>query len=386
MHNSPSSFSPRANSRSLSFDARSECSGPAIVAAGVLTLAALLIAPAGTTAAGPAKTPAAAPSAAGTAKSGSLELVVVASVNGVPIRQVRLDAIVDQMIRARPEGSKAITTEQRLEVREGVLRTLIGRDLLLQQARKKGFTASDAEVDEGLAGIRQEFFGGSPEKFQAQLSKDEMSMAELRENLRESIILSKLKRKIYDGTSASPEEIRETYASHKSEFVKPESIRARNIFIKGDRAATPDQDRAPRARIQAARAEAGKGDFAAVARKYSEGTNASAGGDMGEVTRRTPLMPDMIEILFKTPPGQISDPFRNDIGWHVVKVEGKTPAHQLTLEEATEPITRGIRIQKTEQEMAAMAARLWREGKVESRIDVSPQPPTASAPPYPPGR
>jgi parvulin-like peptidyl-prolyl isomerase len=95
---------------------------------------------------------------------------------------------------------------------------------------------------------------------------------------------------------------------------------------------------------------------------------------MGEITRRTQLMPDMIEVLFKTPPGQISDPFRNDIGWHVIKVESRAPEHQLTLEEATPPISRAIRIQKTEQAMAAMATRLWREGKVESRIDVSPEP------------
>lgn len=319
-------------------------------------------------------------------KSAGLPLGVVASVNGVPIRQVRLDSIVDQMIHSRPQGAATITADQRLDLRKSVLRTLIGREFLLQRARGEGYAASGAEVDESLAGIQENFFGGSEEKFQAQLRKDEMTLAELRENLKESIILSKLKRKVYDGTSAVPEEIRKTYESHKSEFVKPESVRARNIYIKSDGEGTPEQERALRARIDAARAESMKGDFAAAAAKYSEGTNASKGGEMGEITRGTPLMQDMIDILFKTPPGQISEPFRNKIGWHVVKVEGRTPAHQLTHDEATEPISRASRIQKTEKEMATMASRLWREGKVESRIEVSPEDPSTGYSPSPIGR
>lgn len=385
MHPSPCSF-PARIPRPLRPDARPARTHPIAILAAALLLTAVLVAPAGSEAAGSRKARSAAPSAAGGAKSGGLPLGVVASVNGVPIRQIRLDSVVDQMIEARPEGSKTITAEKRLEVRKDVLRTLVGRELLLQQARKQGYTASDKDVEEGLSEIRKNFFEGSEEKLQAQLRHDEMSMAELRENLKESIVLSKLKRKIYEGTSASPEEIRRIYDSHKSEFVKPESVRARNIFIKADRGSTPEQDRAQRARIEAARAEASKGDFEAAARKYSEARNASSGGDMGDITRQKPLMPDMIDILFKTPPGQISEPFRNEIGWHVVKVEGKTPEHQLTLEEATSPISRGIRIQKTEREMAGMAARLWREGKVESRIDVSPETAPAASPPAPPGR
>ena len=332
------------------------------------------------------KKTAAPPPRAGEAKPGSLPLGVVASVNGVPIRQVRLDTIVDQMIQSRPEGSKEPTAAERVQVRKGVLRTLIGRELLLQHSRKEGFAATDAEVNDALAGIRQSFFEGSNAKMQEQLGRDEMTMAELRENLKESIILSKLKKKAYDRTSASPEEIRRTYEEHKSEFVKPESVRARNIYIRADKSSTPEQDRASRARIDAARAQAGKGDFAAAARRYSEAKNASKGGDMGEVTRRAPLMPDMIDILFRTPPGRISDPFRNDIGWHVVKVESKSPEHQLTLEEATEPIVRAVRIQNTEQEMAGLAEKLWRQGKVESRIALTPDAAPAGSPPPPSGR
>ena len=375
-----SSSAPIAPPRSPAAPAARTPSIAVRAAALVVTSLLVMMAPEAAHAAGARKAPTPA------AKDEGLALGVIASVNGVPIRQIRLDSVVDQMIQGRPEGSKALTSEERLKIRKGVLRTLIGRELLLQQARKEGYTASEKEVDEGLTGIRQNFFEGSEEKFQAQLRKDEMSLAELRENLKESIVLSKLKKKMYDGTSASPEEIRRDYESHKSEFVKPESVRARNIFIKADRAGTPEQDRAQRARIDAARAEAIKGDFAAAARKYSEGTNAASGGEMGEITRRTQLMPDMIEILFKTPPGQISDPFRNDIGWHVVKVESKAAEHQLTLEEATPPITRAIRIQKTEQAMAAMALRLWREGTVVSRIEVSPEPEPPGSTRAPAGR
>jgi parvulin-like peptidyl-prolyl isomerase len=214
-----------------------------------------------------------------------------------------------------------------------------------------------------------------------------MTLPELRVNLRDSLVLSKLKKNVFDGTSATPEEVSSVYAANKQALLRPESVKARNIFIKAATGATPEQESASKARISAAMEEARKGgDFAAVARKYSEAGNAAQGGDMGTVTRDTPLMPQMIRTLFATPPGQVSDPFRTEIGWHLVKVEEKLPPHQLTVEEAREPITRSIRLQKTEREMAALAARLWREGKVTSKLAVTPEPPGAGGAPARPSR
>jgi len=294
-------------------------------------------------------------------------------VNGVPIKQVELDKIVEQAIAARPANAPPLSPQERLEIRKRMIRTLIGRELLLQEARKEGYAATDTEVDEMLDQIKKDVFGGSETDFTSQLRQDQMTMPELRANLRESIILSKLKKKIYDGTRAGAEEVKTAYEQHKAELVRPEAVRSRNIYIKVEPGATPEQDQASRLRIATALQEVRKGgDFASIARKYSESTNASSGGEMGVVTRDAPLMPEMIKVLFSTPSGQISEPFRTSIGWHVVKVEEKLSRHAYTLEEATETLTRSLRIQKTEQAMASLAVDLWRKGKVTSQLDVTP--------------
>jgi peptidyl-prolyl cis-trans isomerase C len=297
-----------------------------------------------------------------------------AMVNGAPIEQVELDKIVEQAIAARPSDAPPLTAPERLEIRKRMLRTLIGRELLLQEARKEEYTATEAEVDDMLHQIKKDVFGGSEAEFMKQLRRDQMTMSELRANLHESLVLSKLKKKIYDGTAVTPEEVKAAYEAHKSELVRPEAVRARNIYVKVDPGATPEQDQAARLRIVTAREEARKsGDFAAAAKKYSESTNASSGGEMGVVTRDAPLMPEMIKVLFSTPPGQMSEPFRTSIGWHVVKVEEKLARHAYTIQEATETLTRSLRIQKTEQAMANLAADLWRKGKVTSKLQVSPE-------------
>lgn len=65
----------------------------------------------------------------------------------------------------------------------------------------------------------------------------------------------------------------------------------------------------------------GGADFEELARRFSHDQNSAVkGGDLGWVSADQ-LVPEFVEMMLKTPPGQISAPFQSSFGWHVLKVE-----------------------------------------------------------------
>ena len=78
-----------------------------------------------------------------------------------------------------------------------------------------------------------------------------------------------------------------------------------------------------RERLQAIRAEiaAGKLDFAAAAKKFSECPTAKDGGDLGYIRRRgTPEDEPLARAAFALKPCELSEVIETDYGFHVVRV------------------------------------------------------------------
>lgn len=70
----------------------------------------------------------------------------------------------------------------------------------------------------------------------------------------------------------------------------------------------------------------GGADFAALAKQYSEDRgSATAGGDIGYMTGLQTVYP-FENMVYATPVGKISKPFRTQFGYHIVKVVARRPA------------------------------------------------------------
>lgn len=113
----------------------------------------------------------------------------------------------------------------------------------------------------------------------------------------------------------------------------PEEVRVRVILTETEKAAM-----GLIAEIQ------GGADFAAVARRASKDTTASAGGELGFVTRDK-MNPRVGAVAFALPVGQVApNPIRTEAGWFVIKVEERrqqpTPAFALVREQLTQSLLR----------------------------------------------
>jgi parvulin-like peptidyl-prolyl isomerase len=123
-------------------------------------------------------------------------------------------------------------------------------------------------------------------------------------------------------------DVRKYFEAHKTEF---EQVRARHILIRvqGSPAAVrPGQKDLTEAEALAKaqdlrkRIQAGE-DFAQLARQESDDTGSGAkGGDLG-FFRHGQMVPSFEEAAFAMQPGDLSEPVKTPLGYHVIKVEAK---------------------------------------------------------------
>lgn len=150
------------------------------------------------------------------------------------------------------------------------------------------------------------------------------------------------------------------YDQHRDEYRVPEQVNVRHILIKTPPAG-PD-GKVDQKAVDAARAKAedvlkqvkAGGDFAALAKKYSEDTTAKEGGALGWIGKgRT--VPEFEQVAFSLPKGSSSDLVKTTYGFHIIHVDDKHEAHVKTLEEVkpqVEPIIKQQKAAETAQHAA----------------------------------
>ena len=108
-------------------------------------------------------------------------------------------------------------------------------------------------------------------------------------------------------------------------------------------------------------------DFAALARKKSEGPSAANDGDLG-FFRRGVMVPEFERAAFTLPLGGVSEPIRTKFGWHVIKVDERRTIPPKPFEEVKdqlrEKLLRGQLEKYTEQYIQELRAQAVVEEKL----------------------
>lgn len=151
--------------------------------------------------------------------------------------------------------------------------------------------------------------------------------------------------------------IRQYYESSKARYQEPETRKASHILVR----LTPDMDAAAR---EAARTKAEKllqgvrqapASFAAVARKSSDDPgSAERGGDLGAFTREMMVKP-FADAAFEMKVGEISGLVETGFGYHIIRLDGVTPARQIPLETVKAEIAAELQNQTTARHFAEAA-------------------------------
>jgi peptidyl-prolyl cis-trans isomerase D len=156
----------------------------------------------------------------------------------------------------------------------------------------------------------------------------------------------------------TPREIEAAYNESIDLYTTPEQVRASHILLK-----TEGKDEAAvrtKAEQVLQEVKAG-GDFAELAKKYSEDeASAKQGGDLDYFSKGK-MVPEFDEAAFSLPPGQVSDLVKSQYGFHIIKVTDKKPASTRTLDEVRAQIVDQLSFEKASSRASDMASALEKE-------------------------
>ena len=244
----------------------------------------------------------------------------------------RIVAVVNKEVITATELHEAVTAAQRQLRRQGTPlpeRGLLERQMLerlildkaqTQLARDKGIRVDELQLDRAVQRVAQSN-NMSLADFRAALERDRVPFQEWREELREQIVLSRLReREVDDRIQVSDSEIDVFLAQTQA---KPDSrveYQILHILVRVPEQTTPDRVEVARARAQKALTEARAGaDFASLAASYSDAPDALQGGALG--WRSHDRLPELFSTaLAAMKPGETSEILRSPAGFHVLRL------------------------------------------------------------------
>jgi len=273
---------------------------------------------------------------------------VAAIVNNdvITISQVR-ELIGAREREMRKAYSGSLLMEKVKEMRLAALKDLIDRQLIIQEFRKmqeKGANIPDYVVDDRVASIIREEFGGDRAAFVRTLQAQGYTITRFKEIEKEKIVVQAMRQsKVNESFVISPNQIQKFYNKNRGSYAIPEQIKLRMIILRegvaGDVAAT--ENKAQTAEEIRQKLVAGA-EFSRMAEMYSEdeGTR-DTGGDWGWVERGT-LNEQLSQVAFSLSPGQVSRVVKVGESYYILYVEAKKNAAIKAIPEVRDEIERNL--------------------------------------------
>jgi foldase protein PrsA len=316
---------------------------------------------------------------------GNLPKSAVAKVGSTIITQKEFDQRVADF-EAQYAGQipdKATAPDQYKQFQADVLEYMITYQIASQKAQELKITVADSEVQTQIDAVLKSSFAGDQAKFDAALKQQGITMDQLKNSYKESMLLQK----VYDEetksiTTVPDTDIQAYYDSHKTDYFTAESRTARHILLAPiagrvdgttsttstssttsttagsstgssdsstttagststasssttTTAAPTDADwNSALTTAQKVRADlVGGADWTTEAATYSDDPGSKAkGGDLGVISKGE-MVKEFEDAVFSLKLNEISQPVKTAYGYHVIQVTGITPAKQSTLDE-----------------------------------------------------
>lgn len=209
------------------------------------------------------------------------------------------------------EGDLIAELEERYgyQVREH----LIVRLMVEQAAQKKNVTCSEEEIDEAFQKIEQRINdqARNPEAFPDWLRQQNLTAATLRSRLRMQILLEKM---VKPEVVVTEEDVNKWYEQNAPQLNQPEAMKVSFIVVN-----TQEEAESIRQQILA-----GEITWEEAAKQYNlDPYGRENGGLLGYVPRGEQKLQQMAFELRED--GEISQPFQDEMGWHLVRREAYRP-------------------------------------------------------------
>ena len=274
----------------------------------------------------------------------------VAVVGDCSISKEQYDRLIDQAkksYKVQKQPFPDVGTEPYTALRTQAMQFLRQRCEFNQKADELGVTVTDADVDKQLQTIKAQYFGKEgkcdatcEKKYRTQIAKQGLAEAQVREDVRASVVQNKLYSKVTADVTVDDSDIDAYYKKNKEQYVQPESRDVRHILVK-KKALADDLYQQLKS----------GGNFAALAKKYSEDPGSKASGGKLTISKGRQV-PEFDKAAFALAVHALSQPIKTQYGWHIIEALTQTKKATTTpLSEVRTAIRQQLLQQKKQEAM-----------------------------------
>lgn len=229
------------------------------------------------------------------------------------------------------------------EFRRKVMDELIHGRILRILAKNAGITVSDEEIQKEFAAGKITL--GSEEAYQAYLKREGMTEDGVKAELRNRLVTEKWIQQQTKEVSVTDEEMKTEY----QEWVKDgmatrpkQTVDFAHILIRANEK-IPASMEAAKKKVETARARIDAGErFQDVAKELSEDPVSAPLGGVYEEASQGQMLPEIQERTGKLPIGEVSEPFKSRLGWHIMVVLARNEPGQITFERLKDRVRNAI--------------------------------------------
>jgi peptidyl-prolyl cis-trans isomerase D len=220
-------------------------------------------------------------------------------------------------------------------------------DLALFQSKdfQKGVTTTDADLTAQ--------FNASPDAYKIPEKRRVRYIAIDAEHLRASM-------------TATQQEIEAKYQQNAKTYSTPEQVRASHILLKTE---GKDDATVKKAAEDILKKVKAGGDFAALAKQYSEDEGSKANGGDLDYNGRGVMYKEFEDAAWALKPGEISGLVKTQAGYHIIKMVDKKAAVTKTIADVRPQLEDQVKLEKAQAEAAKLAQQITPEIKGPDDLD-----------------
>ncbi len=224
----------------------------------------------------------------------------------------------------RVQGTREITEEELIWLKNRALEQIIQNILFLQEAKKQNIEISQEELDEALSKAE---IGYPENSFYKRLEFEGLSRKEWESAIENNMLINKLINNFVNTkVSVRDDEILRYFEANETRFHKNEQVRALHIMVE-----TEEEIRQIQKELQSKQK-----DFSGLAKEYSLGPEGVRGGDLGYF--EAGQMPEEFDNVFKLKINGVSDIILTPYGFHLFKVVDKIEDQKMSFDESKKQI------------------------------------------------
>ncbi len=290
---------------------------------------------------------------------------IVARINDQVISKSDYDRAQKELDAAAREHSASM--QEISAAHKDLLRNLIDQQLWLSKGKELGITG-ETELIKQLDEIRKKYNLETMEDLEKAAKEQGVSFEDFKANIRNGIITQEVMRdQVGRRVQATPGEVERYFEQHKQEYSRQESVHLSEILVA---ASGDDADKLTAAKVKAddleAKLHAG-GDFAQLARNFSEGPTAAEGGDLGQFQRGA-LAKVLEDQTFALKSGEFTEPIRTKQGYVILKVAQHFPGGVPAFKDVQDQVEEAYYMSKMEPAIRTYLTQM----REEAFIDIKP--------------